>query len=309
MRPVAALPSLRRERWETDDGDFLDLDLVPAGAGEPTVLLLHGLEGSSRSPQVRRFFHETARRRWRAAALNFRSCSSPNHARRSYHAGDTSDLRWVIQRLADRHPGDPIFCLGISLGGNVLLKYLGESRGLPPALRGAAAISAPFDLAASARAFERGAMNRFYMRRLLRSLRRKARAKLARYPDLLDARRLAAVRTIREFDETVTAPVHGFASAEAYWTASSCRPFLASIQRPTLLINALDDPLVPAQTLPGEEADRNPWLTRLVPESGDHAGFIGGSGRPGWCERVVFRFFEFQLAQHITGEYPAVARR
>ena len=294
LRLVPEVPTLRRERWETRDGDFLGVDVVPAEVGRPILVMLHGLEGSSRSPQIRGFLHAAHRRRWRAIAPNFRSCSGePNRLRRSYHAGETSDLRWVMRRLAERHPGDPMCCVGISLGGNVLLKYLGESRDAPSSLRAAAALSTPFDLAMSARAFERGALNRFYMRRLLRSLLRKTRAKLACYPDLVDARRLAAVQTIREFDEVVTAPTHGFASAQAYWTASSCRQFLPSIQHPTLLINALDDPLIPAAALPHEEVRRNSHLTGVFPASGGHAGFLSAdAAHPVWSEQAVFRFFE-----------------
>ena len=191
LRLVPPIPTLRRERWETSDGDVLGLDVVGADAGRPILVVLHGFESSSRSPQIRGFLRAASRRRWRALALNFRSCSGEdNRLRRSYHAGDTADLHWVIRRVTEQHPGDPIYCVGISLGGNVLLKYLGESRELPPALRAATAISTPFDLAVCARAFEDGVLNRFYMRRLLRSLLRKTHAKLARYPDLVDSRRL-----------------------------------------------------------------------------------------------------------------------
>ena len=295
LRPSPAIPGCRRERWDTPDGDFLDLDCVPAEVGRPILVVLHGLESSSRAPQVHGMLQAAQRHRWRAVALNFRSCSGePNRLRRSYHGGETTDVGWVIQRLADRYPNDPIYGVGWSLGGNVLLKYMGEAGGAPPMLRAAAAISAPFDLAASARAFEESVVTRLYMRRLLRSLKQKTRAKVGWYPDLLDLRRVEAVQTIRQFDEVVTAPVHGFASARAYWAASSCGPFLASIRRPTLLINALDDPLVPPDGLPRAAVSRNPHLTALFVDAGGHAGFVSGVQpmQPvWWAERAVFNFF------------------
>jgi predicted alpha/beta-fold hydrolase len=304
LRPSPELPGCRRQRWETPDGDFLDVDHLDAKAGRPILLIVHGLEGSSRAQQVRGFLRAAHRRRWRAVALNFRSCSGElNRLPRSYHGGDTTDLGWVIARLIERHPGDPICGVGLSLGGNVLLKYLGEPGEVPAALKAAAAISAPFDLKASARAFEEGFWNRIYMRRLIRSLKQKTLAKLARYPDLLDPQRLDAVRTIREFDEAVTAPLNGFASADAYWASSSCRQFLGSITRPTLLINALDDPLVPAEALARREVAGNRWLTAARPHGGGHVGFISGKqpSRPVfWAEEMVFGFF----AKAVSGSEP-----
>ena len=297
LRPVPEIATMRRERWDTDDGDFLDLDCVSAEAGRPTLVVLHGLEGSSSAQQVRSVLCAAQHRGWRAFALNFRSCSGEiNRLRRSYHAGETSDLRWVIRRIASEHPESPIGCVGMSLGGNVLLKYLGEPGEEPLiALRAAAAISAPFDLAASALAFERGILTRIYMRRLVRTLKQKTEAKLKQFPDLVDRRRLAMVRTIREFDAAVTAPTHGFADAEAYWAACSCRQFLDGIRRPTLLINALDDPLVPPETLPRAEVAHNPRLAGVFPNAGGHVGFISGD-RPShpvlWAEEAGLRFFD-----------------
>jgi predicted alpha/beta-fold hydrolase len=227
--------------------------------------------------------------------MNFRSCSGePNRLERSYHGGDTSDLAWVIQRLTAHDPQQMICCVGVSLGGNVLLKYLGEQgAAAPPNLKAAVAISAPFDLAASARAFEQDAWNQMYMRRLVRSLKQKTMTKLTRYPALVDRRRLAGIETIAEFDEAVTAPVYGFASAESYWAAASCSPFLSSIRRPTLLINAKDDPLIPLRVLPTTSVVQNPFLAAEVPAGGGHAGFISGSLpiRPMfWAEEQALAF-------------------
>ena len=289
-----------RERWETPDGDFLSVDHVPAATNRPILLILHGLEGSSEARSVRGFLHVAHDMAWRGVGINFRSCSGePNRLRRSYHGGDTSDLRWMIQRLAIQHPQAPLCCVGISLGANILLKYLGEEgTEVPATLKAAAAISTPFDLAISAQSFERGFFNRLYMNRLVRSLTRKTRAKLHQYPNLVNRRQLDAVRTIREFDELVTAPLHGFTSAADYWAASSCHRFLASIRRPTLLINALDDPLVPAHTVPRETVATHPYLSAAFPEAGGHTGFIAGTypWRPRiWAEQKVAGFFRRHL--------------
>jgi len=288
---------VRRERWETPNKDFLDVDHVPTTtAGQPILIILHGLEGSSRAKQARGFLHAAHHQGWRGLAINFRSCSgTPNRLRRSYHAGETSDLHWVIQRVAAQYPQAPICCVGMSLGGNVLLKYLGEQgRDALATLKAAVAISTPFDLAISARAFEWGFFNRLYMSRLLGTLKQKTVAKLTRYPDLVDQERLAAVRTIREFDELVTAPVHGFANGADYWTASSCRRFLAAIRRPTLLISAVDDPLVPFDVSLREDAARNPYLTAEFPDAGGHVGFVSGSPHHPifWAEQRAFDFFK-----------------
>ena len=288
------------EQWETPDGDFLSLDHVPAAAHSPILLTLHGLEGSSKTPIIRRFLRAARDAGWRGLAVNFRSCSGRlNRLARSYHGGDTSDLRWIIQHVTAQYPRAPLCCVGISLGANILLKYLGEEGDrVPAALTAAATISTPFDLAQSAQSFERGFFNRIYMHRLVRSLTRKTRQKLRRYPHLIDRRQLNAIRTIRQFDELVTAPVHGFASAAHYWATSSCRSFLASIRRPTLLINALDDPLVDADTMPRDILTANPYLSAVFPDAGGHTGFVSGTypWQPKmWAQEKALHFFKQQL--------------
>ncbi len=286
LRVMPSVP-LKREQWETPDGDFLNIDRVSAKVGQPTLIVLHGLEGSSATTHVRGFLRAAFDLGWQGLGVNFRSCGGePNRLRRFYHGGETTDLHWIIERLSKQDPNALIFCVGISLGGNVLLKYLGEQAdGAPAQLRAAAAISTPFDLAASAHAFEKDSFNRIYMRRLVRSLKQKAFHKLKRYPDLADHRRLAAVRTIVEFDEVVTAPLNGFADAKSYWQASSSKRFLASIRRPALLINAMDDPLVPADSLPRqEEVAKNPRLSALFTEAGGHVGFVAGE----WPNQPLF---------------------
>ena len=298
LRPVPRVAA-RRERWDTPDGDFLDLDRLDGPPGSPLLLILHGLEGSSRSKPVLGLLGRARRLRWRAAAMNFRSCSGePNRLPRSYHGGETSDLAWVANRLAQEEPVAPILCVGFSLGGNVLLKYLGEQgAGAPPQLRAAAALSAPFDLAASARSLTRGS-SAVYGRRLTASLRRKALEKLRRYPGLVDRQAVLAARTLEQFDNAVTAPAHGFPDAEAYWAASSSLSFLARIRRPTLLINARDDPFFPGRLLPVREISANPHLRALFPDHGGHMGFLSGviPGLPSaWAETQALAFLSAAL--------------
>jgi len=281
LRPVRSV-KLNRQRWETPDGDFIDVDLASGAPGTPILIVLHGLEGSSRSKQVLGLLAAAQRNEWRGMGVNFRSCSGEsNRLRRSYHGGETSDLAWIIQRVIADEPDSSILCAGVSLGGNVLLKYLGEQgESLPLPIQAAVAISTPFDLAQSAHALERG-FSRTYMSRLVRSLKAKAFAKLRRYPDLVDRRKLAAARTLTEFDDAVTAPVHGFKSASDYWNSSSSTTFLPKIRRPTLLINAKDDPFLPEKALPWGPVSENPFLTAEFTSNGGHIGFLTGPW-PGW---------------------------
>lgn len=298
LRPTPRVP-VHRERWETPDGDFIDVDRVDGPAGSPVLVVLHGLEGSSRSKPVLGFLREARRSGWRAVAMNFRSCSGEmNRLRRSYHGGETSDLSFVINRLAKEDPNAPILCAGLSIGGNVLLKYLGE-RGdsVPRQVRAAAAISAPFDLAASARGLERG-FSKIYRRQLVAGLRRKTLEKLKRYPDLVDRDKLRAARTLEQFDNAVTAPVHGFRDAEEYWAASSSLQFLLKIRRPTLLINARNDPFFQERLLPVREVSENPNLRALFPKQGGHGGFLSGAmpGLPtAWAETEAITFLKKRL--------------
>lgn len=309
LRPVRPV-KLQRERWETPDSDFMDLDRAPGAPGTPILIVLHGLEGSAHSKQVLGLLAAALARGWRGVGVNFRSCSGePNRLRRSYHGGETSDLGWIIQRVIADRPDGSILCAGLSLGGNVLLKYLGEQgKLLPPPVRAAVAISTPFDLAQSAHALERG-FSRVYMARLVRSLKAKTLAKLERYPDLVDRPALAAARTLAEFDEAVTAPVHGFRSAADYWGTCSSAAFLPKIRRPTLLINAKDDPFLPESALPLAAVSANRFLTAEFPASGGHLGFLTGPW-PGrfscWAEERAIQFLEsYVVPAGGTGEFRA----
>lgn len=293
LRPVLA-PPLIRERWETPDGDFIDVDRLSGAAQSPLLVALHGLEGSSRSRQILGFLSAAQQAGWQGLAVNFRSCSGqPNRLPRSYHGGETSDLEWIVTRLIDENPKRTLFCVGASLGGNILLKYLGERAGaLPPQLQAAAAISTPFDLARSARAIEKG-FARVYMKRLVSNLKAKTRTKLKQFPRLVDSGALESIQTVAEFDELVTAPVHGFKNADDYWSRSSSGQFLSKISRPTLLINAKDDPFFPAELLPEKTVRSNRHLTAEFPECGGHIGFICGAPLTArcWAQNRAMQFF------------------
>jgi predicted alpha/beta-fold hydrolase len=287
-------PPLRRERILTDDGDFLDLDwLAGSGAGAPVVLILHGLEGSSRSHYVAGLLRETAALGLRGVVLNFRSCSGElNRSPRFYHSGETSDLAWIVTRLLEREPTVRLGLVGVSLGGNVALKWLGErGSAAPPGVVGAVAISTPFDLAACARVLDRGLARSLYTAEFLRTLRAKIKAKAHLFDGRLDVRAAMRARTFAEYDHAVTAPLYGFADERDYWTRSSSGRYLAGIRRPCLLINAVNDPFVPPASLPAEAVARSPWLEAHFPPEGGHAGFLEGPlGRRSWSERHAILF-------------------
>ena len=267
------------ERWDTPDGDFIDIHRLEGPPGAPRLLFLHGLEGTIRSHYVAGFFGEAKRRGWAADLMIFRGCGSePNRAPRFYHSGETTDIGFVLDRVIREHPESAIVLAGVSLGGNVLLKFLGE-RGdtLPLQVRGAAAISVPFDLERGARFISKG-FSRVYDRHFLRTLRPKALAKLERYPDLFDRSKLESATSIYDFDDAVTAPVHGFHDAHDYYSRSSSLSWLSAIRLRTLLLSAIDDPFLPAAVLDEVRgiAGGNPALTLEFTKHGGHVGFISG---------------------------------
>ena len=273
---------------------MLDLDWLdgPGDGPGPLLLVLHGLEGSSRSPYVTGLLTEWRARGGRGVAMNFRSCGGElNRLPRFYHSGDTGDLDVVARRLAAEADGAPLCAAGVSLGGNVLLKWLGEQGEAAP-VRAAAAISVPFDLAASARTLDRGLARITYTHNFLRTLRPKVAAKARRYPGFVDVTAALRARTFAEYDRVLTAPLHGFADAQDYWTRSSSGPLLHRICRPTLLIGARDDPFVPAASLP--DPARLPAGVRAeFSDRGGHAGFVEAGWpwpRPSWAERRAVEF-------------------
>jgi len=289
---------LRRERVDTPDGDFVDLDWLDGPAEAPLVVVLHGLEGGVRSHYVVGLLGEARARGWRGVVLNFRSCSGElNRLPRFYHSGDTGDLDTVVRRLIERQPDQSLGIVGVSLGGNVLLKWLGE-RGadVPAQLRGAVAVSVPFDLVACARVLDRGFARAVYTASFLRTLRRKVREKARVYPGFVDVAAVARARTFAEYDRALTAPLHGFADEVDYWTRSSSGPHVAGIRVATLLLSARDDPFVPPEALP-DPASLPPCVELAVTPHGGHVGFVDAARRrrASWAERRAIEFLTGEL--------------
>ncbi len=272
----------RRERWDTPDGDFIDLDWAGRDAGPdgPLLALFHGLEGSSASPYARAIAAQALAMGWRCVVPHFRGCSGElNRLPRAYHSGDSAEIDWILDRLGALH------AVGISLGGNALLKLLGE-KGPAMGLRKAVAISAPLDLAAAGRALDAGLSKEIYTRAFLRTLKQKTFEKIRRRQISVDALRLKKARTFWEFDDTVTAPLHGFLGADDYWARASSGPWLAGIRVPTLVLNARNDPFLPETALDAIGAVP-PNVVLEFPRSGGHAGF---PGRGRWLARRVLDF-------------------
>ena len=273
------LPAVRFEKVDTSDGDCLTLATADGPRSGPRLLILHGLEGGLRSHYVGGLWAVAMSRGWQPTLMHFRTCDGKlNSARRTYHSGETGDVRFVLERFLNESSSRPICLVGVSLGGNVLLKYLGEEGELlPSAVRAAAAVSTPFDLARSSRAIGSG-FSRVYEWNFLRSLKRKAGEKLLQYPDVCSRDALDAVRSMWEFDDAFTAPLHGFRDAADYYERSSSIRFLDRIRRATLLLSARDDPFHGPDVLLDVEriAERNPNLTLEFHAKGGHVGFVGG---------------------------------
>ena len=280
---------LSRERVPLADGDFIDLDWLAATTGEgPTVLILHGLEGSSRSPYIQRLLATCEARQWPAVVMHFRGCSGePNRLARGYHGGETGDLDTIVSLLKNRS-GKGLCVVGYSLGGGVLLKWLGE-KGSDAGLLAAAAVSVPFSLESAAERLNRG-FSRVYQWVLLRWLKRSIRRKAARHGHELPP--LRALTHFRAFDDAITAPLHGFADASDYYQKASCRPYLRAIEVPTLLIHAADDPFFLKTSLPDPD-ELSPAIQFELSTHGGHVGFIAG-GWPWaprfWLEARLGRF-------------------
>ena len=272
----------KRQRQELPDGDFIDVDRLPGNEGMPTLLVLHGLEGSTSSGYVGHIAFEAQARGWNVAALNFRSCSGePNRLLRSYSSGDFRDVEWLLERTTG-----PTFAVGFSLGGSVLLNYLAKARG--KGLAGAVAVSAPYDLDdGAARLDAPNFWSRRYVREFLGTMKAKALAKAARFPGAIDAKAVQEAATIRAFDACVTAPLFGYDSAEAYYRDCSAGPLLTSIDVPTLLISSRDDHIAPASQLPRGALGTHRAVHVLETARGGHNGFVGGTVlRPRfWVER------------------------
>ena len=287
-------PRYRRERWQTPDGDFIDLDWLDESAEDaPLVALFHGLEGGSGSHYATALMHACARAHWRGVVVHFRGCSGePNRLPRAYHSGDADEIGWILARLRSRNAGAGMFAAGVSLGGNALLKWLGrEGESAVEIVDAAAAISAPMDLMTAGDRLGRG-FNLLYGRHFLRTLKPKSLAKLQRFPGLYDERIVRRARTLREFDNVVTAPLHGYRDTDDYWRRASSKSDLAGIAVPTLIVHARNDPFLPGVHLP-VAGEVSPSVTLEFPEGGGHAGFASGPfpGNLDWLPRRVLAFF------------------
>jgi len=283
---------LRRERLATPDGDFLDLAWTTGREQGPLVIVLHGLEGSIDSHYAATTLNAVVRAGWRGVLMHFRGCSGePNRAVRSYHSGETGDIDFLVRTLRAREPDTPLAVVGYSLGGNVLLKWLGE-RGADRPVSAAVAVSVPYELDACARRLQRG-FSRLYQRHLVDSLRQGVREKFRHRDDApFDLGGLAALRTFREFDDYVTAPLHGFAGVDDYYSKSSSRQYLKDIHAPALLLHAADDPFMTPDVVPRED-ELGPGVTLELSPHGGHVGFVGGAWpwRPRyWLEQRIPKF-------------------
>lgn len=291
----------RRVRWEIADGDFVDVDWLDGNTDAPLVVIFHGLEGGSNSHYIISIKNILQQYGWHSVVIHFRGCSGePNRLSRAYHAGDSAEINWMVRRIVQEYRQDcagsqPVYAIGVSLGGNALLKWLGEQgEQVTTWLNGVAAISVPLDLAAAGAALDSG-FNQVYTHHFLSTLKRKAFDKLKNFPDLFDARALARCRTIYDFDNIVTAPLHGFKNTDNYWQTSSSKQFLPHVRVPTLVINARNDPFMPASVLPGKD-EVSTAVTLEYPEEGGHAGFIQSPfpGRLDWLPKRIISFFHHQ---------------
>ncbi|HRK57266.1 MAG TPA: hydrolase [Burkholderiaceae bacterium] len=286
----------RRERWATPDEDFIDVDFAspePKDEAAPVVVLFHGLEGSSRSHYALSLMRHFADQGWRALVVHFRGCSGePNRMARAYHSGDADEGQWILRAVAKRWPKAPVHAVGISLGGNMLARWAGERGQEATWLRAAVSVGSPLDLVASGDALGRG-LNRLYTQVFLRTLKPKAMAKARRFSGLASLEAIRCARNLYEFDDVFTAPVHGFAGALDYWTRASAKPVLQGIRMPYLLINALNDPFVPAHSLP-TAAQVSKTVLLEQPRHGGHIGFAQGRlpGRLDYLPQRIMRFFK-----------------
>lgn len=289
-RHEGAAPRWRRERWSTPDGDFIDVDtaLHQAPAGAPLLVLFHGLEGSSESQYAIAFADFAARKGLAFAVPHFRGCSGElNWAPRAYHSGDHQEIDWVLARFASLHPARPLIAVGISLGGNALLRWAAEwGETAARRARAVAAVCSPLDLAAGGHAIGRGFNRLVYTRMFLATMVPKAMRKWQQFPGLFDRDAMLRARDLYEFDNLFTAPLHGFRDTEDYWARASAKPLLADIRVPALALNALNDPFVPASSLP-RATDVGRHVTLWHPAQGGHVGFPVSHGTMGLPGRVL----------------------
>ncbi len=292
----------RRERWTAPDQDFIDVDFVDGGQGQPMVVLFHGLEGSSNSHYARTLMALVAQQNWHGAVIHFRGCSGEiNQAPRFYHSGDSAELNWMLHTIRQRHQG-ALYVVGVSLGGNALLRWLGEGQHQAEIIDAACAISAPLDLAQGGAALSRG-LNLIYTQMFLNTLKPKCLIKLNQFPGLFDRKRLVAARNLYQFDNVITAPLHGYKNTEDYWHRASAKHILGDITVPTYILNAKNDPFLPGQYLPQKAAA---CVTLDYPSDGGHVGFAHGPmpGNLNWLPQRIMHFFQNGNIRSDTHKHP-----
>jgi predicted alpha/beta-fold hydrolase len=296
-REIKDLP-IERERLELPDGDFIDLDWVGSKEKEgPLVLVLHGLEGSIESHYARGMLQKIDREGWRGVFMHFRGCSGePNRLPRGYHSGETGDLEYVVRILLERKNNQEMAAIGVSLGGNVLLKWLGETKEQNP-LKAAVAVSVPFELQKAASRIQSG-FSRFYQWYFIRCLRERLTIKFKSQPSAVwDVETINQINTMYEFDDKITAPLHGFASVEDYYARSSSRQYISTIQIPTLIVHAKDDPFMSEDIIP-DPNELSLFVQLEITDGGGHVGFISGGlpWRPEfWLEKRAPEFLREYL--------------
>jgi predicted alpha/beta-fold hydrolase len=277
-RVLGEAPRFIRERWAAPDGDFIDVDHLLGTPPQPAhhLVLFHGLEGSTESQYAQAFADVARERGWAYSVPHFRGCSGElNHAPRAYHSGDFEEIGWILQRLRGRGAA-PLLAVGISLGGNALMRWAQEAGSAAAATAASvASVCSPIDLAAAGRAIDSGFNWLVYSRMFLATMKPKALAKWQQHPGLFDRDRLAAARTLFEFDNVFTAPLHGFKDTHDYWARASAKPHLSRIRIPALVLNARNDPFVPAASLPRQQ-DVGRFVTLWQPPQGGHVGFPAG---------------------------------
>lgn len=285
----------RRERLELADGDFLDFDWIDGEAKAPVVVLFHGLEGGSSSVYARNLMRQVKARGWNGVVAHFRGTSGEdNRLPRAYFAGDSEEIARMLRHVKTRYPAQPLYSVGVSLGGNALLKWLGEEGDAALELVSrAAGVSAPLDLTAAGYALDSGFNRHTYTARFLVTLKAKALRKAAQYPDLLDADAIRAASSFREFDTLVTARLHGFVDADDYWLKVSSKPWLKAIRVPTLVLNARNDPFLPDAALPGRD-EVSDAVTLEQPATGGHVAFPSGPfpGNVEWLPLRLLQHFD-----------------
>ena len=289
-------PDTKREQIELADGDFINLFWLSEKKA-PIVLIVHGLEGDLSSNNVKGMFIAISKIGWNGVLLLNRNCGGiTNRTQRTYHAGETSDLDLIVNLIKNRSPKIPLMVFGYSLGGNILLKWLGE-KGANAEINAAAAVSTPFDLGSSSATMEKG-FSRIYQNHFINLLRSSAKRKFQNLPPLFNPGDIDKIGSLREFDEKITAPLHGFENADHYYSESSCKKFLKNIQVPTLIMNSMDDPFLDKETFPLQK-DVSDFVELEFHEKGGHAGFIFGNGlkKFSFIETRIPDFFKIHCQQ------------